>query len=747
MSVSDKSTDRSRKGKQMRATIDVLRDMNRVVLLSTSIIGTALTTTVFAQSAGSGAAAADGQAAPLTEIVVTATRKSRAEALKDVPLAIAAFTGQQLEAQHVQTLVDVGRMTAGARLEANGTFPAAANFFIRGVGVNTSNPSDDPTVGVFVDGMYLGVNVGALTDLFDIESVEVLRGPQGTLFGRNVTGGAVLVRSKRPTGDFGARAEATVGSFDRVDVNAAIEGPLLKDRLNGKLAVSRKDNGGYFSNAADPDNRIAETDAVIVRPMLEWRANDFTFTLIGEMGRQDDYGTPTKNLAIKPAAIAIAPPVPTGKFDLTANIFAHTSTDWDQMVGEANWTLGEGKLTTILGYRKLEVDGQAEIDGTEASLFQFETPTGLRQRQRSAEVVYATRLFDRVDLTSGANVFDQDVDYRESRTILASRPAGRGVLEHTAGGIFAQADIGIVADVTATVGGRYTIERKHATVANFGQCDPQVIQCNFGTNDSQTWRDFTPKAGVRWAVTDDLMTYASFTRGFRSGGYNLRNSVGPAGPYDPENVDAYEIGIKSVLFDGLVRANVALYRNQYSDLQRQTLDDQARQRTLNAASARIEGAELDVVLVPFEGLSLAGTFATTEGRYSEFNGVDLTGDGIADPDLAKSLKLARLPRQTYSFNVSYAAQLADRGSLTFQASYDRTGRRSANDLNTFFLDAYGLVEGSITFKTADERYYVSLFGKNLTNELYGTTGTDIGTFRALYIGAPRNWGVTFGTSF
>lgn len=731
----------------MRAFFDVLKNLNRAVFFAGSM-GTVLTAPVFAQSTvGSEAADVEGRAAPISEIVVTATRKSHAEALQDVPLAISAFTGEQLEAQHVQTLVDVGRMTAGARLEGNGTFPAAANFFIRGVGVNTTNPSDDPTVGVFVDGMYLGVNVGALTDLFDIESVEVLRGPQGTLFGRNVTGGAVLVRSKRPTGQFGARGEVTVGSFDRVDVNAAIEGPLLENRLNGKIAVTRKDNGGVFGNAADPDNRIAETDALIVRPMLEWQANDFTFTLIGEVGRQDDYGTPAKTLLIKSPAIGIAPPVPAGKFTLTENFHAHTNTDWNQLIGEAAWELGEGKLTTVLAYRELDVDGETEIDGTEAPLFQFDAPTGMRQRQRSAEIVYATRLFDRVDLTTGANVFDQDVDYKESRTILANHPAGRGILEHTAGGVFAQADIGIVPSVTATIGGRYTIEHKSALVANFGQCDQQVVQCNFGTDDSHTWKDFTPKAGVRWELTDDLMAYASYTRGFRSGGYNLRNSVGPAGPYDPENVDAYEIGIKSELFDGLARANLALYRNDYSDLQRQTLDDEARQRTLNAASARIEGAELELALIPFEGLTLSGTFATTEGRYSEFNGVDLTGDGIPDPDLARNLKLARLPRQTYSFNVSYEAQLADLGSLTFQALYDRTGRRSGNDLNTFFLDAYGLVEGSITFRTADQRYYVSLFGKNLTNELYGTTGVDIATFRAIYIGAPRNWGLTLGARF
>lgn len=685
----------------------------------------------------------------LSEIVVTGTRKSRAEALQTVPLSVSAFTGKQLEQVHAINLVDVGRISPGVQLDTNGTFPASANFYIRGIGINTTNPSDDPTVGVFVDGVYQGVNVGALTDLFDVDSVEILRGPQGTLFGRNVTGGAVLVRTRRPSGEFQVRGELGYGSFDEKTAKVSIEAPLVADTLSGKIAVMYRDHDGYFSNAANPRNRIAALDSLIVRPMLMWKpAHNLTMTLIGEAGTEHDDGTPIKNLLVKPAAALITPAVPTGKFDLTSDFYTHSTTKWRQVTNENIVDLGSGKITTTLGYRKLRVDNQAELDGTAAPLFHFVDPTGLRQEQEFGEAVYAGQLGSRIDITFGGNLFHQTIDYKESRIITSntgtSTPRGRGMLSHTAGGVFAQGDWRFLDGFTLTLGGRYTIERKHARVANFGQCDATVTICNYGTDDSHTWRDFTPKAAIKYQPSRDVTLYASYTRGFRSGGYNLRNSVGPAGPYEPENVDAYEAGVKSEWLDHHVRANVSLYRNQFKNLQRQVLDDQARQRTINAASARIQGVEADLTIVPVRGLTIGGTAAYTDAKYGEYNGLDLTGDGIPDPQLAKNLKLTRVPKWIYSLNAGYETAVGDAGKVSFQVDYNHTGQRAGNDANTFFFSPYGLLSGSIGFTTRDGKYRLTVFGKNLTNTLYYSAGTDIGTFRAAYLGAPRTFGVTFG---
>lgn len=724
--------------------------MQTVLMASAALVPLLTSPAALAQQ--SPAPQATEQSGALDEIVVTATRKSRAEALQDVAVSVSAFTGAQIEANHVVNLVELGRRSPGVQLDTNGTFPASANFYIRGIGINTTNPSDDPTVGVFVDGIYQGVNIGALTDLFDVESVEILRGPQGTLFGRNVTGGAVLVRTRRPSGEFQVRGELGYASFDDKTAKVSIEAPLVEGSLNAKLAILYRDRDGLFSNAASSKNRIAAMDSLIIRPMLEWKPQDnITFMLIGEIGKEDDEGTPIKNLRIKAPAAAITPPVPTGKFDLVTDFYSHTETRWRQLTGEAVVDLGNGKITANAGYRKLKVDNQAELDGTAAPLFHFVDPTGLRQEQTVGEIVYAGGIGSRIDLTVGANIFHQTIDYKEARIITSntsrSTPSGRGLLSHTAGGIFAQGDWRFTDQFTLTLGGRYTIERKHARVANFGQCDPAVTICNFGTDNSTSWRDFTPKGALKFQPTRDLTLYASYTRGFRSGGYNLRNSTGPAGPYNPENVNAYEAGIKSELLDRHVRANLSLYRNDFKNLQRQVLDDQARQRTINAASARIQGVEADVTVIPVRGLSLNGTVAYTDAKYGEYNGLDLTGDGIPDPALARNLKLTRVPKWVYSVTASYETAIGSAGSISAQLAFDHTAERAGNDANTFFFAPYGLLSANLGFTTSDKKYRISLYGKNLTNKTFYSSGTDIGTFRAAYLGAPRTIGATFGFQF
>lgn len=741
--MSDDSLFKKKRGKHMLLKWKFDVAVSRMALIALGVAFSASPSAVYAQdSMASDAAEAE---MGFNDIVVTATRKSRAEALQDVPVAVTAFTGAMIEQAQVKDLTDLGRMAPGARLEGNGTFPASANFFIRGVGINTTNPSDDPTVGIFVDGMYLGTNVGALTDLFDIESVEILRGPQGTLFGRNVTGGAVLVRTRRPSGDFGFRGAVSYGRFEEVGVKAAIEGPIVPDVLNAKLAVMYKDNDGYFSNAARPGDRIGATESLVIRPVVEWKATDnLTLTLIGERGRQDDNGTPTKFLIDK---LSLASPPPPGKFDLSSDFPTLTETRWDQIAAEAVLETGSGVLTATASYRRVEIDNQAEIDGSDEALFHFLTPTGLRQSQRMAELVYATSFGDTLDLTVGANIFDQSFTYKEYRQILTTIfQAGRGHVDHTAGGIFAQADWTFVPDVTLTLGGRYTIERKHGVISNFNSCDAN-FNCTIDTDDKTTWKDFTPKVGLRWTPTPDVTLYGSWTRGFRSGGYNVRNSTGPAGPYEPENVDAYEVGMKTQFLDRRLTLNLAAYRNEFSDLQRQTLDSQARQRTLNAADASIMGLEGELNFMPVRGLVLGGTFAYIDAKYDSFQGLDLTGDGVPDPDLAKQLDFNRVPKWSYSLNGSYTADLNDTLKWSMRASFDHTGRRAGSDTNTFYLNPYGLLNASVTLATIDDKYSLTLFGKNLTNKLYVSTGVDVSFFRSVYIGPPRRWGAEFAFKF
>ena len=207
----------------------------------------------------------------LPEVIVTAARKkSESEALQDVPISAYIFSGKIIEEKFIKTLNGIGDMAPNVELRPLGTFPNTLQPYIRGMGMTSSIPSTESPVGLFVDGVYMGINAGAVNDLFDLESIEVLRGPQGTLFGRNVTGGAVLLRHRRPTGEFGIRGQTTYGNYDFTEQNLVVEGPIT-DTLSWKLGGYYKDKNGYFKNEHIAGTRSRESDTKVLRPMLTWR--------------------------------------------------------------------------------------------------------------------------------------------------------------------------------------------------------------------------------------------------------------------------------------------------------------------------------------------------------------------------------------------------------------------------------------------------------------------------------------------
>ena len=225
------------------------------------------------------------QESGLGDIIVTATKRGSAQNVQDVPIAITAFGSNELDSIHARSIASVSYAVPNASLESVGTTPGYANFSIRGLGINSSIPSIDPTVGVFVDGVYLGVSAGVLFDTFDLEGVEVLRGPQGLLFGRNVTGGAVLLRTSTPSNRFRLDAKAALSTGLEKRASISVSGPLAGDVLSGKIAVYYNDDEGWFKNDFD-GKKIGGSETLIVRPALRLQPNDsFDLILRYEHGR------------------------------------------------------------------------------------------------------------------------------------------------------------------------------------------------------------------------------------------------------------------------------------------------------------------------------------------------------------------------------------------------------------------------------------------------------------------------------
>lgn len=523
------------------------------------------------------AASAQGAVGALRdEILVTATKKADAENVQDVPLAITAYGAEQLDALKVRTLESLTTSVPNVSLDDIGTSRGVANFSIRGLGINSSIPSIDPTVGVFVDGVYLGINGGVVLDIFDLESIEVLRGPQGILFGRNVTGGAVLINTKRPSDEFEVSFKSAVESGLRgTGLNYFTMGSVsvpLGDVLAAKVAVYYNDDNGWHENFQGGPNLEAILDGVggtlsfldslgfpiatnkpdgfkdfgeaqtfLIRPSIYFTPTD-GFELIAryEHGDSDGDGPASQNHTNGLGQTNPLFSASRNGFDFSIDEPGFYESEWDQVTVEASLDVGfgDGTITNIFGWRDFTAETQSDIDATPFFLFHAGSTTD--QDQISNETRYNGRFFDRLDVTTGFYYFTQDIAYNERRALLGGFRFlnGGGVQDQRTWAIFSQFDFDLTETFTFTFGARYTNEKKEVVISNLllntTLCDVRIPgSCSEDFVDEETWKNFTPKIGFEWAATDFVNFYGHWTQGVRSGGYNFRNTAGNSIPFVP----------------------------------------------------------------------------------------------------------------------------------------------------------------------------------------------------------------------
>lgn len=680
----------------------------------------------------------------MEEVQVVARKRKAAEAAQDVPLAITAYGAEQMDAMYLKDLKDLSFSMPSVQTDEVGTFPGVQNFTIRGQGINSSIPSVDPTVGVFVDGMFLGVSYGVVMDVFDLEGLEVLRGPQGLLFGRNVTGGAVVMRTARPDGEFGFKARARVSTGLEKNVAIAMENGLT-DNLAGKLVLYYNDDAGYWENTASavapvPDgarsNPATGSDAgerinKFARGTLVWDATeDLEFTLITETGKMDGDGAVwTTREGFNDGGL--------DSDDTAQDENGFTDMEWEHAILEANWTIGDGVLTNILGYRDLDSQSRADIDGVAVPL--FNVPGFTEQDQISNELRYAFSSEDgKWNVTTGLYYFQQDIQYREQRWVLGSNTVNLGGdMDHETWGVFASTDYLISDSVTLTAGLRYTKEEKDAEIVNADTnaggttcVDITYASCTFDSL-SDDWENLTPKLGVNWQLSDDVMLYALYTKGFRSGGVNFRNalpSVIDPGPTDEEEQDAYELGFKSELADGRLRLNGALYHVQISDMQRELNVGATElplvgstgvvvwQATVNAGDVDITGAELEFVALMQDNFAINGSVGYVDSEYQDISDEIIAAENNIDIILIGD-DLPRLAPWTASIGFTYDLDLGDSGVLTFRGGYSYRDPAAYNDSNSQVFESKRMANASIQWTSADALWTASIFGKNLNDEV------------------------------
>ena len=727
----------------------------------------------------------------IEEIVVTSQKRANAIAAQDLPVSVTAINEKLIIDSDALDLTDIGRMVPNATLHPSATFAGTPNFLIRGIGVSGTTRSLDPTVGIIVDGVYLGFPVGANLDMFDRESIEILRGPQGTLLGRNVTGGAIVVRTKRPTGEFGAKVDVTVGDYSRRDLSLSVEGPI-SDTVSAKIAVMSRERDGYWKDnnggsivptagaiargydetGQGESGTKPDVDLTIIRPMLLIQPSEnLDITFIGEF-LSDKSGTANSrnfvnNDALRRTQLFGYTP-PEDRYEINHNLMGGNDLEIDTFIGEFNLQTDSGILTGIASYRELTYDSSTDFDGSPITLFHF-PDNHEEQEQQTFELRYAGSYSENIDYVVGVSYFEQEMFVGERRDFGVADIAGVTELSHDSIGIFAELDYLISDKTKITLGARWTEESKDVIFNAIGSCEKDFSSCSgpsSGLTRSGTYDDTTPKIAVTHSLNEDVNIYASYTQGFRSGSFDARartiDSFLNSQP-GPEEVTSIELGLKSTFNDGKVLFNVALFQADYDDIQKLALEEcdvnidncpSGRiQRLINAAKATIEGIEIETKLSVTDQLSIEGSLGYTDAGFDEFLGFDADGvrgyDPVTDPIAAAALKFERVPELTYNIMANYFQPLANGAELDFRISYSYTDDFYNNALMTEAIktDSYGLLDASVSYTFAQSGLKLTVFGKNITDEDYHDFALDNVLTSLTWGGVPDTYGLRLTYSF
>lgn len=696
-------------------------------------------------------------------VTVTARKKSDAELSQNVPISVTGYGAEQLEAIQAVDLKDLGGYTPNVELRETRTVPGTTAFFIRGAGQGQSIQTLQPAVGVFQDGIYLGTMVGAVVDTFDVESVEILRGPQGTLFGRNVSGGAVNVRTRRPTDEFEGALRLTGGSENLLGISGRINIPL-SDSVSALFAINNRTADGYLKNLDPASDTIGEVDVLNGRAAILFEPSDnFDLTLIAGTFQNKGGGSPSAAAVQPPQAGFVGQSQRPDFWETGNNTVGFTDQDIWYLTAEANWELDGGVITAIAGHRDLSHENFSDGDGTSDDFFRL--LAGVDHVQDSLEVRYATTGRDWGDLTVGAFYWDSEIEASEYRMIAGGRvgQAGLGIEDNTAMAVFAQGDFALSPTLDLTLGLRYNYEEKDFQVARLGSgaCpltpinglnelgsfDPGACAPEF--SDSESWNNLSPKVGLRWRPNDDAMFYASYSTGYRSGAYNARTDTRAvdARPADEETTDAFEVGAKLTWMDGRARTNVAIFRNNISDYQEidqipTTLGPS--QQLVNVGEAVTQGFEVEGNFLLTDRWTLAASIGYLDAYYEDLNLTGVTAQQYENWDFVK------VPDWSYSLASTYEQPLGEWGYANLRVAYSHRDSMAAafnNDSNPNRFAPLDELNASLAFTSADERWSFILSGKNLTEEESADSRFFVGPYLLEFVNPPRTWSASLQYNF
>ena len=689
---------------------------------------------------------ASAETAVLEEIVVTA--RKRAESIQDVPVAVSAID-KELKQANVRRLEDIQNFSPNLVIGRTPGIASGAAISIRGVSSSESDKSFDPAIGVMMDGMFLGTASGVLLQNFDIERIEVLRGPQGTLFGKNTTGGIINIIRGTVTKEWGADINATLGDHGRQDLKAVVNMPL-GENAGLKVFGASIESDGFIRNRTlgrdvGGDDIATYGFAALWEPTdnLELKLHYERFNDDSEQGAYHNRNTPAELtctlelIGLSAGANGCLATTLDDEDNNSANGTNDSDNQYDTFIATVNWDFENFLLTYIGTSRDMDEENNQHFDGSAADLLDMRFFNDWHQI--SHELRVTSQFSDDFEFVAGLYYWDVDYDQRWDVAHLHHQLSNLGVIpvplspttlssngqeqstESTA--LFFSADWHLAEDWTLNFGARWTQEEKDFIGGNGGVFyDPAAGDPIPALLDpaafSDKWTEITPKLGLRYQPSDQLMVYGSYSEGFKSGGFFGRQANFNIDPtYEPEYVDNWELGFKSTLLEGRMILNGAVFLSDYEDKQESILVpiDLSNVATVvrNAAVLELFGVELEAMFQISEAWFVRASYGYIDAEYDSYL-ADINGDGIVTDN--SGLRSRRTPENTFGLTTNYTVPLGE-GELSAQLSYRWTDEQeTVADNSRNQLDAIDDLSATVSYSWNEGKYRATLFGRNITDE-------------------------------
>lgn len=741
----------------------------------------------------------DTNSVGIGEIVVTAQK--RAENIQDVPIAISAVSGQYLESRGITSIDSLGAIAPNVKIERAPSNKTISQISIRGS--VTINPAItwEPAVGLYLDGVYIAKAQGSIFDVADLERVEVLRGPQGTLYGRNALAGAVNLVVKKPSGELGGSAEISYGNFDAWKGKAILDLPsfgIFSVKLSGQ--IQKRD--GFIKLTDNPhpaEGFLASTplkgrtnDLDSKSGMIQVRAEpsdtvtiDYTFDY-SKFNQRSDYAQlwSASDFPFVPLSLYASK-----KRQSSASLDGSPLYEKSRSYGHALTAaveVGDVTIKSITAYRNLKWNDRLDLDGSPLDVAYTGRDTKFHSFSQELQAT-GTAWNDRINFVLGAFYYKEKAEtLGPQRFFGVYGPGSDSVYQsdygsHTkAWALYAQADIKLADPLKLTLGARYTEEKKDIMryMAAGTTGSPLVVAADvpYGGVPDAKYHNFSPAVTLSFEADRNVNLYARWARGFKSGGFNGETGTFGAeagcptalvelcNPYRPEKVDSYEIGAKTRLFDGKVIFNVAAFWDEHKDIQLSvfTADNAASSVVRNAAKARIRGIEVETVIRPVDALTINGSFAYLDAKYKSF----IEAVAGVDTDVSDNRAFPHTPHYTASLGADLRVaegnwgKLNLNGDLSYVSKYytypyalvpEYAGQQDAHNTRSKGRTIVNMRANVSEIPLGNIKGEFSLWVRNLTKENNPTNfidfGAGFGGLTVAYFPDPRTYGATLGVKF